>query len=76
MVGYIVLVETGSNLAIELALTAAGVSIMWLTALVAERGAIRIVLMARHALQTRTIARPAAIISADAPQPTVRTGRR
>jgi hypothetical protein len=38
MVGYITLVHTGSDLALELALTAAGISVMWVAAYLSETG--------------------------------------
>ncbi len=38
MVGYIILVQTGNGLAIELALVSAGIAVMWMTALISEKG--------------------------------------
>ena len=39
MIGYIVLVQTGNDLAVELVLTLTGLTVMWLTAVVSEVGA-------------------------------------
>ncbi len=39
MAGYIVLVQVGSDLAVELALTTAGLAIMWFVAVLSEMGA-------------------------------------
>jgi hypothetical protein len=72
MVGYIVLVETGSNLPLELLLTAAGIGAMWLTAMVSEHGVVRVVVMFRYTLAARFNAGA----PIEQPKPTtVRTGR-
>jgi hypothetical protein len=40
MAGYIVLVQIGSNLAVEIALTTSGIAIMWIVALTSEMGVL------------------------------------
>ncbi len=42
MVGYATLVQTGNGLGIELVLTAAGIAVMWMTALVSEKGVMAV----------------------------------
>ena len=43
MAGYIVLVQTGPDIGVELLLTMAGLTVMWLTAVVSEIGAVEVI---------------------------------
>ena len=74
MVGYIVLVQTGNDIAIELLLTLAGLTVMWLTAMVSEVGAGALVAQSIEAI--RTLAVPRGAVLDEEPAVTSRTGRR
>lgn len=71
MIGYVTLVTYGQNLALEIALTLAGILLMWLVALLSELGIRRMSLSALSAYRTATSTRP---VPSDEPS-TVRTQR-
>jgi hypothetical protein len=75
MVGYIILVQTGSDLVLEIALTLSGLAVMWLVALISEIGLVSVV----HQIKARVAAFSAQHRS-KAPgislEPTTRTGKR
>lgn len=73
MVGYATLVQTGNGLPIEMALTGAGLLVMWLTALISERGLPGVAADAVRAV--RAVGQRAASRGEDLVT-TVRTGRR
>jgi hypothetical protein len=73
MVGYATLVQTGNGLPIEMALTGAGLLVMWLTALISERGLPGVAADAVRAVRAvgqRAASRGGGLVT------TVRTGRR
>lgn len=74
MVGYIVLVQTGNDIAIELLLTLAGLTVMWLTAVVSEVGAGALLTQTIEAVRALATSRAARLD--EEPVVTSRTGRR
>jgi hypothetical protein len=73
MVGYIVLVETGTDIAVELALTVLGIGVMWLAAVFSEHGLNGAL---AHIKSTFTIgSRVPGVANIAGAEPTARTGR-
>jgi hypothetical protein len=70
MVGYLILVQTGSHIVLELLLTASGIAGMWLVAVVAEQGVLPALTKIRLILPAARLPAP---LEGDDP-PTARPG--